>query len=206
MTIPDDDRHAREFRGFVRILEELGSSAEHLFSRLYGVLSARDKAVVNRKALESYQNRAEMIRDRARRQTIEIARLTGILGVIDEGVVMQAPDGRVILMNDAARRLIGSIKNLWQSELGQKFRAAYGIAPVERQMQLVGEPQRVTVNNRVLGVRLAAINARNGAPLGTVMLLRDVSDDALGERLKDSFLMQMSHELRTPLTAIKGMS
>lgn len=206
MSFAEDDRHAREFRGLVWMLEQLGSAAENVFSRLYGVLSARDKVVVNAQSLKTYQARAEMIQERARRQTVEIARLTGILGVIDEGVIMQAPDGRIILMNEAARRLIGSSKNMWQSELGQLFREAHEVPPVERQMQLVGEPKRIAINNLVLGVRLAAINDEDGRHLGTVMLLRDVTQDSLAEKLKDSFIAHMSHELRTPLTAIKGMS
>jgi len=206
MIPPEDDRQAREFRGFVRLLEELGSSAEHVFSRLYGVLSARDKVVVDSHALDAYKNKAEAIRDRARQQTNEIARLTGILGVLDDGVIMQDPQGRIILMNEAARQMLGSAKNFWQTELGQFFKAGQGAAPVEQQMQVVGKPQRVTLNDRILGVRLAAINSEEGNHLGTVMLLHDASDVSVGERLKDSFIAQISHELRTPLASIKGMS
>ncbi len=205
----DSGRQAQAFHSLVRLLESLGSSTEGMFSRLYNVLSARDKAVVDAQALQEYQSRAEAIRDRARRQTIEIARLTGILGQIEEGVVMQAPDGRIILMNEAAQQLIGSTKKLWESELGQIFRTAQGVPPVERQMQLVGEPQQVVINNHVLGVRLAALNNDEGAPLGTVMILRNMSEEIqgqLGDRLRDSFIGQLSHELRTPLTSIKGMS
>jgi two-component system phosphate regulon sensor histidine kinase PhoR len=202
----DTDRHTREFYGLVRILEDLGRATEGVFSRLYGALTARDKVVVDAEALRRYQARAESIRDHARRQAIEIARLTGILGTIEEGVIMQAPDGRVILMNEAARQLLGSAQNLWRSELGQMFREAHHLPPIDNQMQMVGESRRVTVNNRVLGVRLAAINDKGGVHLGTVMLLRDVSQEMVSNRLKDSFIAQMSHELRTPLTAIKGAS
>ncbi len=209
MPQKDDGQQAQAFHSLVRLLESLGSSTEGLFARLYTVLSARDKAVVDAHALQAYQERAEAIRDRARRQTIEIARLTGILGQIDEGVIMQAPDGRIILMNEAAQGLIGSTKNLWQTELGQLFRAAHGVAPVQRQMQMVGEPQEIVINNRVLGARLAAINSDEGEHLGTVMIIRNISHQVeaqLGDRLRDSFIGQLSHELRTPLTSIKGMS
>ncbi|MBI5959395.1 MAG: HAMP domain-containing histidine kinase, partial [Chloroflexi bacterium] len=39
-----------------------------------------------------------------------------------------------------------------------------------------------------------------------VLMLRDVTRDALSDRLKDQFVTHMSHELRTPLAVIKGMS
>jgi signal transduction histidine kinase len=37
-------------------------------------------------------------------------------------------------------------------------------------------------------------------------VLRDVTRDALADRLKDQFVTAISHELRTPMTVIKGVS
>lgn len=202
----DSDRQAREFHGLVRLLEDLGSATENVFARLYRSLTRRSRVVVDADSLSNYREQAELILQRARRQTIEISRLTGILGTIEEGVIMQNPEGRITLMNDAAKNLVGSSKSFWQSDLGRMFRMAHGLSPVERQMQLVGKPQRVAINNLILAVKLAAINNARGEHLGTVMLLSDATDDSLADRLKDSFITQMSHELRTPLTAIKGMS
>jgi signal transduction histidine kinase len=58
----------------------------------------------------------------------------------------------------------------------------------------------------VIGAQLAIVADERGERLGTVLMLRDVTRDALADRLKDQFVTQMSHELRTPLAAIKGMS
>ena len=134
---------------------------------------------------------------------------SGLLATLDEGVVMQSPDGRIVLMNEAARDMIGSTRHFWDSPLGQLFK---DYVTYERdtafagQIEPLGDPQRVEVNERLIGVRLARVFSESGEFLGTVMVLRDVTSDALAERLKDSFVTQMSHELRTPLTAIKGMS
>jgi signal transduction histidine kinase len=70
----------------------------------------------------------------------------------------------------------------------------------------LGDAQRVDVNDRVIGAQLAIVADQKGRRLGTVLMLRDVTHDAVADRLKDQFVTQMSHELRTPLTVIKGMS
>ncbi|MBZ0308235.1 MAG: PAS domain-containing sensor histidine kinase [Anaerolineae bacterium] len=201
-----DDHQAHHFVGLVRVLNDLGNAAESVFARLYSGLSSRNKVREEADSFQQYQERAERIQERARRQTIEIARLTGILGKLDEGVIMQGADGRIILMNETARRLIGSTRHFWNSDLGTLFERTENIRPVDSQMQLVGEPMRVMVNEKALDVKLAAINDQKGEHLGTVMLMHDAAHQSVADKLKDSFIGQMSHELRTPLASIKGAS
>lgn len=203
----EPERQAEDFHGLVKLLNDLGGAAENVFSRLHqSIFQRQGRLSVDAEKLRRYQDRAEEARERARLQTLEIARLTGVLGVLDEGIIMQNAEGRIIMQNEAARRLIGSSKNFWQSALGQMFREAHGMPPVEQRMQMVGKPVRVPINNYIVGVKLAAINNEEGEHLGTVMMLRDVTEDLVSNRLKDSFMGHISHELRTPLTSIKGMS
>jgi two-component system phosphate regulon sensor histidine kinase PhoR len=206
MNSVPDDHQAHHFVGLVRVLNDLGNAAESVFARLYSGLSSRNKVREEADSFQQYQERAERIQERARRQTIEIARLTGILGKLDEGVIMQGADGRIILMNETARRLIGSTRHFWNSDLGTLFERTENIRPVDSQMQLVGEPMRVMVNDKALDVKLAAINDQKGEHLGTVMLMHDAAHQSVADKLKDSFIGQMSHELRTPLASIKGAS
>ena len=42
--------------------------------------------------------------------------------------------------------------------------------------------------------------------MGTIIVLRDVTREALSDRLKDHFITAISHELRTPMAVIKGVS
>ncbi|NJL95382.1 MAG: hypothetical protein HC915_17505 [Anaerolineae bacterium] len=200
----DHERQAREFQGLVRLLEELGGATEHLFTRIYSNMFKRK---VRMDPEDYYRQRdvAERAQERTREQTIEIARLSGILGKIDEGVIMQNTEGRIILMNEAARRLVGTTRQFWQSELGAMFRLARELPASDEQVTPIGKPQRVPVNDRMVGVKIAAIRGQ-GELLGTVMILNDLTEASVHDRLKDSFIGRMSHELRTPLTSIKGMS
>jgi len=133
------------------------------------------------------------------------ARLKAVFANLSEGVIMQDTEGRIVLINSAAEVLLGSIKNFWESDMGRMFNQARQSGSGLAEMELIGAPLRVQVNSRIIGAQLAAVFAE-GDRLGTVIVLRDVTQEALADRLKDEFVTAISHELRTPLTAIKGMA
>ncbi|CAG1771992.1 partial Sensor protein SrrB, partial [uncultured bacterium] len=137
---------------------------------------------------------------------LEVERLNGILASIDEGVIMQDDEGRLVFMNNAARALLGGIKSFWQSELGTLFNNYREIVALDAEVSPLSEPTRVQVNNRIIGAQLAAVADEAGSRLGTIIVVRDVTRDVLSERLKDQFITAISHELRTPMAVIKGVS
>ncbi|HVO42618.1 MAG TPA: histidine kinase dimerization/phospho-acceptor domain-containing protein, partial [Aggregatilineales bacterium] len=208
MVNPTDARE-RDVRFFLRVVDDFGSSTESFFGRIYNGL--------RRKQVRRSDGRTEQIAalQRANReltaqvreaQTVS-ARLRSVFARIDEGVIMQDTDGRMVLMNDAAYRLMGSVKAFWDSDLGRLFTQAQQQRGVStNELQPAGPPIRVEVNDRVLGAQLAYVSTPGGEALGTLIVLRDVTHEAIADRLRDEFVTQISHELRTPLTVIKGMS
>jgi len=187
----------------VQSVDALGANTGRLFGRLYGTLR-RKQHEQDSTLRQSLQRVKELEQLRADQQT-SIAQLAGVLAVISEGVIMQDNEGRIVLTNKAAHDLLGSIRAFWDSDLGRMFADARDQIPLEGEITL-GEPQRVEVNNRILGAQIAVVADEQSQRLGTVLMLRDVTRDAITDRLKDQFVTHMSHELRTPLTAIKGMS
>ncbi len=197
------DKPAHSVADMVQSVDALGANTGRLFGRLYGTLR-RKQHERDATLRQSLQRVNELEKLRADQQT-SIAQLTGVLAVISEGVIMQDNEGRIVLMNKAAHDLLGSVRAFWDSDLGRMFADARDQIPLEGEITL-GEPQRVEVNNRILGAQIAVVADEQGQRLGTVLMLRDVTRDAIADRLKDQFVTHMSHELRTPLTAIKGMS
>src|SRR5512147_3080823 len=106
----------------VHSVDFLGSNTGRLFGRLYGGL--RSKKRLREAAYEQSQQQVGQLRGLAQTQAVEVARLTGVLAVINEGVIMQDPEGRIVLMNQAARELLGSVRAFWDSDLGKMFAAA----------------------------------------------------------------------------------
>ena len=179
-------------------VNEMGSASEHLFRRIYRGIMRRNRP--------SLKEQTQVLERRLRLKEEEDERLNGILAAIDQGVIMQDNEGRVVIVNATARNLLGSIKTFWESELGTLFNNYRDIVALDAEISPLSEPTRVQVNNRVIGAQLAAVADEHGQRLGTLIVLRDVTKAVVSERLKDQFITAMSHELRTPMTVIKGMT
>lgn len=202
----DSQNNAQQIGGMLARVNRLGTATEALFSRLYTGLSDRSRRASNPAQIVPVDTEVAQLRRDLSTSQAEMDRLHGILASIGEGVIMQDNEGRVVLINPAARHLIGSMKAFWQSDLGKLFNEYHTNDPLADELALLGEPTRVQINNKVVGAQLAAVADSQGQRLGTVIVLRDVTAEALSERLKDQFITAISHELRTPMAVIKGMS
>lgn len=196
----------QEVSGSLSRVNHLGQATEQLFSRLYNVLRRKSAAEKQANQALSDADRSKQLQRRLKQRDSEIERLNGILAAIDEGLIMQDMEGRIVLVNSAARKLIGNRKDFWTSELGSLFNAYQDITTVNSEIVPLGEPTRIQINNMIVGAQVAAVADSQGNRLGTMIVLRDVTRDALAERLKDQFVTAISHELRTPMAVIKGMS
>lgn len=207
MTSKPPQSDAVEVGGALTRVNRLGSATERLFSRLYTTLNQRSRQQKDvMEKLRQQKQRNQQLMQIVQRREGEIERLNGILASIDEGIIMQDTEGRIVLVNKAARTLLGSQKAFWESELGSLFDAYRDVTKLDSELTPLAEPTRVQINNRILGAQLAAVANSQGTRLGTMIVLRDVTRDALGDRLKEQFITAISHELRTPMAAIKGMS
>jgi two-component system phosphate regulon sensor histidine kinase PhoR len=191
---------ARELGGAIEGVNQLGEASERFFSRMYRSFTRRKPAAITPVSSTSALDRLLSERE------AEVSRLSAVLATIDEGVIMQDTEGRLVLMNEAARSLLGGTKAFWESELGMLFTSAAESENLDAQISPLSEPTRVQINNRIIGAQVAAVADEQGTRLGTLIVLRDVTREALSDRLKEQFITAVSHELRTPMTVIKGIS
>ncbi|HMJ15037.1 MAG TPA: ATP-binding protein, partial [Polyangiaceae bacterium] len=132
-------------------------------------------------------------------------RLGGLLGGMQEGVLLLDGENRVMLVNPALRSmlLLGAdavgktpLEVIRHADLKELFdEVAQGGEPLSREIDVAG------LRPRRLLVRVAPLH---GEQPGLFAVFVDVTEMRRLESLRRDFVANVSHELRTPVTAIRS--
>jgi len=145
--------------------------------------------------------------------------LSFTLGGMSEGLIAVDIDKRIILFNTVAKNLTG-----WESKqvegklvdevlriVNEETKEPVG-SPIDKSLQS-GNTECGTENDTLISrkgtecpiaVSAAPIRNSEGAAVGAVVVIRDVSREREIDHMKNDFTSSVSHELRTPLTSIKA--
>jgi two-component system phosphate regulon sensor histidine kinase PhoR len=169
--------------------------------------------VVNR-ALEKrrLEQEAEALRAEAARSLRDVATEKGkvrtIVNCMADGILVTDREGRVVLINPAASRML-SIES--QACLEKPVGKAVGDEKLVEAVHGVLEPAdpKVTVISQEIQMRDALIRAHTAAVksdgeemLGTVTVMEDMTYLLELDRMKGAFIAMVAHELRSPVAAI----
>ncbi len=141
------------------------------------------------------------------------------LASMSDGVVVSDAEGRVLVLNRAAARLLkvdpDTVLGHPVSALFERF-SARGRVTVNQAMERLcadpysygqsGKPAEtiIEIGTRFIQAHLAPVLTDVGEFLGIVTVLRDITREVEADRSRSDFVSNVSHELRLPLTAIKG--
>ncbi len=205
--------------GALVILSRKTRAFDDSASRLLTAAANQVAAAINNAQLYS------LIRDQAQRLGVmlrneqeEAEKNQAILDSISDGVILSDADGRVIVTNPAAQRMLKlSADELIDRSLSQ-FSGLYGgsiqawienVLTHSKSAQSAAEEisleVRLTLEDSVLAARMSPVS-NEGRFIGMVSVLRDITREVEVDRMKAQFVANVSHELRTPLTPIKGFT
>jgi two-component system phosphate regulon sensor histidine kinase PhoR len=133
------------------------------------------------------------------------ARMEAILASMIEGVLVVNADGRLQLVNDAARRILRLEHGSLQHSYIEAIRHPGIVEHIGRALageETEGLELSVTRDTtRTLVARVAPV-VTSGR--GAVLVMHDITELRRADQVRRDFVANVSHELRTPLTAIKG--
>ncbi len=152
---------------------------------------------------------AEQLGERIATITWQRNQQEAILTSMSEGVIAVDAKGRVISMNKAVTDLFGAAAGDYQ---GRDFRevvpspafqelvsrALDEMTEVEAEIELTGGEKRT------IQAAGAVMKETEGANIGAVIVLNDITRIRKLEQLRRDFVANVSHELRTPITSIRG--
>ena len=110
---------------------------------------------------------------------LEQDKLNTVIQSTGEGVVLTDATGRIVLVNDAAVHLLGKRRERIVADGFQKLLDKPEIveALLQRQSSAAPSPFKVSYKGRALRVIAATIHGKEGAPIGSAALLRDITPD-----------------------------
>jgi two-component system phosphate regulon sensor histidine kinase PhoR len=135
--------------------------------------------------------------------------MAAILAGMIEGVIVVDPQGRLQLVNQAARQML----KLDELALGRHYVETIrhpaiadllsGVLAGRRAESVHLSPPRDAT--RSLVARAAPVTLGHTATLSAaILVLHDITDLRRADQVRRDFVANVSHELRTPLTAIRG--
>lgn len=191
------------------LFPDLSLFASHVITTCFaGLMTALiARAVVRRQSrlLRAQKGSNKKLREALAEAERSGSLLEAVLASVDEGLVITDREQRVLLVNDAARRLFRTgartLAHLADISRAPQLHEAFTYvleknARAEARLEAQGWNGR-----RVLRLQAAPLRLSEGGG-GVVGAFIDITKLEMLERVRQEFLANVSHELRTPLTSI----
>lgn len=155
----------------------------------------------------TFNNMADQLQVRISDSLDKQNKLESILESMESGVIAIDNQEKIILINPYAKKVFGLNKDIIGRDICE-YVIDYDFIDFIRNTQEI-ETVEVRILHpieRELRIKKAPIINSIKLPIGTVIVVQDITDIKRLENMRSQFVANVSHELRTPLTSIKGFA
>lgn len=160
---------------------------------------------------QKYKKKIDKVEKEKKKISDEKERVDAVVHNLAEGVLVVDKNGKVLLMNPAAEKLLGVKQNdkigkAVTDGLQEDQLVSLTTGKLKDSDETEKKVEVISLNDetrRVLQASTAVIENEDGQTVGMVSVLSDVTRQRQLSDLKDQFVSNVSHELRTPLVAIE---
>ena len=159
----------------------------------------------------AFNRMAASCRERMETIVADRNKLHAILAGMVEGVIAIDPDERIVHVNSAGARLLGTPtipatgRCIWEVSRAPQIcealaRALHQGSAVSGQIRIVAQP-----DDQVVDMHAVPLFDGDQQLVGALAVLHDITELDRLETVRSDFVANVSHELKTPITAIRGL-
>lgn len=138
-------------------------------------------------------------------KTSEDTEIRTILHHMTDGIIAFNKDGKIAIINPAAKKLLGVAPEDYTFEdIFNKFNLNINLEKIIYLENLTSSKQQITVEDKTVNVLFAPFKDKEDRPAGVVTVIQDITEHVRLDNMRKEFVADVSHELKTPITSIMG--
>ncbi|WAA12275.1 cell wall metabolism sensor histidine kinase WalK [Fervidibacillus halotolerans] len=156
---------------------------------------------------ETFNHLTKKLQDEQAKTESEKRKLSSILTFMTDGVISTDRKGRVILINEAAEKMLNVTH---EQVISQPVVELLGLEKKYTFEELLKEQNSIILdysseeNPYILRANFSVIQKETGLMNGLIVVLHDITEQEKIEMERREFVANVSHELRTPLTTMRS--
>ncbi len=141
---------------------------------------------------------------------IEKGKLNSMVASMADGVLMVDLQNHLLVSNPQAKKMLGlttSSPTIFDvlDALSDRLDLRTKIEESLKRDELLVE-EEIELRDQFLQILISPVKDNKNSPLGSVVLLHDITHEKEVEKMRDDFTSMMVHELRSPLTGIRSIA